>query len=306
MAGYIFRRVLALIPSLFAVSLIVFLILKLAPGDPAAMIAGPDAPEVELQNVRRYWHLDDPLYVQYTTFLVNAAHGNLGVSLRTRRPVVQEIADRLPASAELALIAFCLTVVVGTSVGVLCATRQYGLLDNLATLVSFLGISMPVFWLGLMLILLFGVMLGWLPVGGNADWKGVILPAATLGLANAAIVARQTRSAMLEVLTKDYVRTARAKGLFERLVLSRHALRNAAIPTVTVLGLQIGNLLGGAVITEVVFAWPGIGRLTLDSIGYRDVPVVQGSVMVLAVVFLLSSLLVDLLYPVLDPRIKLA
>lgn len=306
MAKFIVGRLLVLVPVLFAASIIVFLILNLAPGDPALAIAGSRATPEEVENVRQYFHLDDPLYVQYGAFVVRAIQGDFGQSLRTRRPVLEEIGDRLPASMQLAGASLLVAILIGVPAGVLSATRQYSVWDNVAMVIAVLGVSMPVFWLGLLLIVLFGVQLGWLPTGGNEDWRGLILPAGTLGFSSAAIVARQTRSAMLEVLRQDYIRTAHAKGLPHRVILLNHALRNAAIPVVTVLGLQLGHLLGGAVITETVFAWPGLGRLVLESVGLRDIPVVQGGVLVLATVFVLVNLAVDVVYGYLDPRIQLA
>lgn len=303
---FVARRLLALFPTLLAASLLVFWILKLVPGDPAIMLAGADATDAQIENVRNYFHLNDPLYVQYGHFLAQALQGDLGQSLRTRQPVIQELAQRLPASLELAFAGIVIAALVGTAIGVTCAFWQYSLWDNLLMVLSVAGISMPIFWLGLMLILLFSVELGWLPTGGSTDWRGLVLPGVTLGLSSGAIVARQTRSAMLEVLNADFIVTARSKGLAEWLVISRHALKNAAIPTVTVLGLQLGNLLGGVIVTETVFAWPGLGRLILESISFRDIPVVQGGVLLLATVFLLINLVVDLIYGYLDPRISLA
>jgi peptide/nickel transport system permease protein len=306
MAGFVLRRLLALVPTLVGVSALVFFILKLTPGDPAFVLAGANATEEQLRNIRVAYHLDDPVLVQYARYLSDAIQGNLGQSLRTHRAVSSELLDRLPASLELAACAFLIALIVGVALGIVSAARQYSLWDNLGMLFALGGISVPIFWLGILLILLFSVQLGWLPTSGAGDWKHLVLPATTLGLSSAAIVARQTRSAMLEVLRQDYVQVARAKGLSEQVVLARHALRNAAIPTVTILGLQLGNLIGGVVVTETVFAWPGLGRLVVESITFRDVPVVEGGVLLMAVVFLLTNLLVDLLYGYLNPRIDLA
>src|SRR5579871_5891804 len=305
-AGFVLRRLLVLVPTLVGVSALVFFILKLTPGDPAFVLGGANATEEQLRNIRVAYHLDDPVVIQYVRYLAQAVQGDLGQSLRSHRPVLNELSDRLPASLELAATAFVISVIVGVALGVVSAARQYSLWDNLGMLLALGGISVPIFWLGILLILLFSVQLGWLPTSGAGDWKHLVLPATTLGLSSAAIVARQTRSAMLEVLRQDYVQVARAKGLAEPVVLARHALRNAAIPTVTILGLQLGNLIGGVVVTETVFAWPGIGRLTVESITFRDVPVVEGGVLVMAVVFLVTNLVVDLLYGYLNPRIHLA
>ena len=306
MAGFVLKRLVALVPTMMGVSLLVFLILKLTPGDPAFVLGGANATEVQLQNIRAAYHLDDPVLVQYARYIALAVQGDLGTSLRTHRPVLTELADRLPWSLELAATAFVIALIVGVALGIVSAKRQYSLLDNVAMVLALCGISIPIFWLGILLILVLSVQLGWLPTSGAGDWKHLLLPASTLGLSSAAIVARQTRSAMLEVLRQDYVQVARAKGLPEQVVLVRHALRNAAIPTVTILGLQLGNLIGGVVVTETVFAWPGLGRLIVDSITFRDVPVVEGGVMLMAAIFLLTNLLIDLLYGYLNPRIHLA
>jgi ABC-type dipeptide/oligopeptide/nickel transport system permease component len=306
MAAFVVRRLLALVPTLLAVSLLVFLILKLTPGDPAFVLAGANATEAQLRNIRAAYHLDDPVVVQYGRYLAQALQGDLGMSLRTHRPVWSELAERLPFSLELAGAAFAVALIVGVLLGIVSAKRQYSLLDNLAMVLALCGISVPIFWLGILLILLLSVQLGWLPTSGAGDWKHLVLPACTLGLSSAAIVARQTRSAMLEVLRQDYVQVARAKGLPEHAVVFRHALRNAAVPTVTILGLQLGNLIGGVVVTETVFAWPGLGRLIVDSITFRDVPMVEGGVLLMAAIFLLTNLVVDLLYGYLNPRIRLA
>jgi peptide/nickel transport system permease protein len=306
MAAFVLRRLLALVPTMLGVSLLVFLILRLTPGDPAFVLGGANATEAQLHNIRVAYHLDDPVLVQYGRYIAQAVQGDLGVSLRTHRPVVSELADRLPASLELAATAFAIALIVGVVLGVISARYQYSLLDNVAMVLALCGISIPIFWLGILLILLLSVQLGWLPTGGAGDWKHLILPASTLGLSSAAIVARQTRSAMLEVLRQDYVQVARAKGLSDPVVLVRHALRNAAIPTVTILGLQLGNLIGGVVVTETVFAWPGLGRLIVESITFRDLPMVEGGVLLMAAIFLLTNLVVDLLYGYLNPRIRLA
>lgn len=304
MTRYIVRRILWLGPILLGVSLFVFSILKLVPGDVARTLVGTDGTAEDVANMRRTLGLDRPVYVQYARFLGRLVHLDLGTSAVTRRPVVTEIISRIPPTAELAIAALLIALVIGMVAGVVSATMQYSVWDNLATLISLIGISMPSFWLGLMLMLLFSVRLGWLPSTGSGSPAQLVLPALTLGLASSAVIARQTRSSLLEVLRQDYVRTAHAKGLANRTALLRHALPNALIPTVTAVGLQVGYLLGGAVIVETVFARPGLGRLLIDSIQSRDLAVVQGTIMLLSVIFVLVNLAVDVLYVRLDPRIR--
>jgi peptide/nickel transport system permease protein len=304
MARYIAQRLLSLIPILFGVSLIVFGIMKLVPGDPALMAAGVDAHQEDIERVRAYLGLDKPVYVQYIQFVTNAFRGDFGISARTRRPVMEEVSARFPATAELAVAGLLVSMVIGMTVGIISATKQYTVWDNIVMTVALLGVSVPVFWLGLMMMMLFSVELGWLPTTGRGTWQQLIMPSFALGFGSAAIVARQTRSAMLEVLRQDYVQTARAKGLPEKAVILGHALKNAAIPSVTIIGLQFGGMLGGTVITETVFAWPGMGRLIVEAINFRDLQVVQAGILILATIFVVTNLLVDLLYVYLDPRIK--
>jgi peptide/nickel transport system permease protein len=304
MARYIAQRLLTLIPILFGVTIIVFGIMKLVPGDPALMAAGVDARQEDVERIRAYLGLDRPIHEQYLSFVGNAITGNFGVSARTRRPVIEEVGARFPATAELAIAGLLVSMAIGVTAGIISATKQYTIWDNLVMTVALLGVSMPVFWLGLMMMMLFSVELGWLPTTGRGTWQQLIMPSFALGFGSAAIVARQTRSAMLEVLRQDYVQTARSKGLPERAVILRHALKNAAIPSVTIIGLQFGGMLGGTVITETVFAWPGMGRLIVEAIGFRDLQVVQAGILILATIFVLTNLIVDLLYVYLDPRIK--
>jgi ABC-type dipeptide/oligopeptide/nickel transport system permease component len=304
MIRYILARVAALAPVLLGVSLLVFGIMKLVPGDVAQVLVGTEGTAEDVQNIRHALGLDQPIYIQYGLFLVHLTTGDLGRSAVTRRPVTDEIASRIRPTAELGLTALIIAIVVGLTAGTISATRQYSLWDHLATLVALIGVSMPIFWLGLMLMLLFSVTLRWLPSSGAGTPAQLVLPALALGAASSAIIARQTRSGLLEVLRQDYVRTARAKGLVEQVVVLRHALKNAMIPTVTVVGLQVGYLLGGAVVTETVFARPGLGRLLVDSIASRDIVVVQATIMLLSAVFVLVNLGVDLLYVGLDPRIR--
>jgi len=301
---YVILRLLWIVPVVLGVSLIVFSIMKMVPGDVAQVIAGLDGTAEDVELIRRDLGLDRPLPEQYLTFLWRSLQGDFGRSAVTKRPVVDEIASRIGPTAELAVAAFAVSIVVGLITGIVSATKRYTIWDNLATLIALVGVSMPVFWLGLMLMLLFSVTLGWLPSSGAGTPAQLVLPALALGSASTAIIARQTRSGLLEVLGQDYVRTARAKGLTEQAVLVRHALKNALIPTITVAGLQVGYLMGGAVLAETVFARPGLGRLLVDSIARRDIPVVQTTIMLLSVTFVLVNLAVDLLYVKLDPRIQ--
>lgn len=304
MARYVVKRLLYVVPIMLAVSIIVFGMLHVAPGDPALTMAGEDAAQEDVEAIRAKLGLDKPLYVQYGIWLSQVLHGDLGRSIVTRRPVTTEIRIRVRPTAELATAAMVLATLFGMVIGVVSATRRYSLLDHTSMVVALLGVSTPIFWLGLMLIFLFSVRLRWFPTGGADSFRSLVLPAFTLSAASAAIIARMTRSSMLEVIGQDYVRTARAKGLIERTVLLRHALKNALIPVVTVIGLRFGYLLGGAVVTETVFTRPGLGRLLIDSIKFRDFPMVQGVIMVLAGSFVIVNLVVDLVYVYLDPRIR--
>lgn len=304
MTRYVLLRLLWIVPVVLGVSLIVFSIMKLVPGDVAQVIAGTDGTAEDVALIRQSLGLDRPVYEQYLTYLGHTLQGDFGRSAVTKRPVSEEISSRIWPTAELAVAAFLVSIVIGLPAGVVSATSRYSIWDTLATLISLIGVSMPVFWLGLMLMLLFTVTLGWLPSSGAGTPAQLVMPALALGSASTAIIARQTRSGMLEVLSQDYVRTARAKGLTERVVLLRHALKNALIPTITVAGLQVGYLMGGAVLAETVFARPGLGRLLVDSIARRDIPVVQTTIMLLSVTFVLVNLAVDLLYVKLDPRIQ--
>ena len=304
MYGYIVRRLLLTVPVVVGVSILIFLIIRLIPGDPAIAIAGVYASNEYIEQVRKDLYLDRSLPVQYAIFVRNLMRGELGESTMSRRPVVVELRERFPRTLELTLLAMLIASVVGISAGIISATRRYSLFDNASMLVALLGVAAPVFWMALMLQLLFAVHLGWLPATGRGTLRHLVLPSLTLGMATAGLIARITRSSMLDVLRQDFVTTARAKGLAEKVIIYKHALKNALIPVVTIMGLQFGILLGGAVLTETVFAWPGVGRLLVDSILARDYPVVQGAVLVLAVSFVLINLLVDLIYAFLDPRIS--
>lgn len=304
MTRYIIQRIISLIPIILGVSFLVFLILAFVPGDPAQVVAGMDASTEEVEHVRKALGLDRPLYVQYGIFLANAVQGDFGRSIRSRRPVLEEVASRLPYTVALALAALAVAVGIGLPIGILSAIKRYTIWDNIAMVVAVLGVSTPGFWLGLMFIIFFSVQLGWLPTSGAESWRHYILPAVSLGVASGAMIARQTRSAMLDIIGQDYIRTARAKGFSERVVIVRHALKNALIPVVTIIGLRLGTLLGGSVVIEMVFAWPGLGRLLVESIGFRDFPMVQVGILLLACGFLFANLLVDILYVYLDPRIR--
>jgi ABC-type dipeptide/oligopeptide/nickel transport system permease component len=303
MGRFILRRLAMLIPVLVGVSLVAFLILHLAPGDPARLMAGIDASQEDVEMLRHKFGLDRPLPAQYAMFVRGLFTGEL-MSLRYESPAMEVILPRLKNTLVLACASIVVAVVLGVSAGVLSATHRRSWVDYAATVLSLFGISMPVFWWGLLLMLLFSVKLMWLPSGGMGTIRHIILPALVLGTASTGIIARMTRSSMLDVLRQDYITTATAKGLTRQLVVNRHALRNALIPTVTVVGLQFGQLLAGAVLTETVFTWPGIGRLLVSSILARDLPVVQATLVIVALFFVFVNLAVDILYAILDPRIR--
>ncbi len=304
MLRYIEQRLVAAAITLFGVTIIVFLMLHLLPGDPARVIAGLLATEEDVAHLRTQLGLNQPLIVQYGNFLGNLLHGNLGISARTSQPVLDEVLARLPATLQLALLSTAIASCFGIIGGVIAATHHNSIIDYLTSALTLFGSSMPAYWLGLMLIILFAVNLQILPAAGNEGPASFILPSLTLAAFSIALITRMTRSSMLEVLHQDYVRTARAKGIQERGVLFHHALKNALIPVITVIGLQFGTLLGGAVLTESVFGWPGVGQLLLNSISARDYPTVQGVVLVFSGMFILLNLVVDMLYAYLDPRIR--
>jgi peptide/nickel transport system permease protein len=311
---YLARRLVALVPVLAGVSVVVFLVLHLSPGDPAEIMLGSQATQEDLARLRAQLGLNEPLPVQYVRWLGHVFQGDLGRSLWTKRPVLREVLDRLGATLLLTASALALSTIGGIALGIVSATRRNSFLDRVSAVVSLFGASMPVFWLGIVLMVAFSLWLGWLPASGMfAPYGGgdlrdllahLILPAVTLAAASTAIVTRLTRSSMLEVLSQEYVRTARSKGLVERAVVVRHGLWNALMPIVTVVGVQAGYLLGGAVLTETVFAWPGVGTLMVQGILARDFPLVQGCVLVVALTFAVINLGVDLLYAYLDPRIR--
>ncbi|QIA27621.1 ABC transporter permease [Thermaerobacter sp. PB12/4term] len=304
MKRYIIKRLFAAVITLLGVTFAVFLTVRLIPGDPAVVVAGPMASAEEVERIRTQLGLDRPFLEQYGTYLSRLIRGDLGVSARTQQPVLREILARLPYTLELALVSGALATITGVAAGVIAATRRYTLFDYLASFGTLLGVSMPVYWLGLLLIVLFAVRLQLLPAAGADEPASIVLPALTLTAYSVALVARMTRATMFEVLEQDYVRTAWAKGLPLRRIIYRHALRNALVPIVTVVALQFGALLGGAVLTESVFAWPGIGLLLVDSIFARDFPMVQGIVLIYSTMIILLNLGVDLLYAYVDPRIR--
>ncbi|MDR7418774.1 MAG: ABC transporter permease [Armatimonadota bacterium] len=303
MWAYVAKRLLLAVPVVAGVAFLVFAMVRIIPGDPARIIAGEAATQDVVEGIRRDLGLDRPLLQQFGTFVGGLARGELGRSIRSKAPVVEELRVRIPNTVQLAAAALIVSIVVGVGAGVVSAIRPYSMLDTGVMLVALAGLSMPVFWSGLMMILIFAVRLGWLPAVGTGSLAHLILPSITLGMATAAIIARMTRSSMLEVLRSDYIRTARAKGARERTVINRHALRNALIPVITVVGLQMGTLLSGAVLTESVFAWPGIGRLLVEGILSRDYPIVQAAVLIVALAFVIVNLIVDVLYAAVDPRI---
>lgn len=306
MIRYILRRLVLLVPLLFGVSILIFLTLRLIPGDPARLALGAEATEDQVQLMRRQWGLDQPLPVQYVYWIGHAVQGDWGRSTVSRVPAGEEIALRLPATLRLAAVSVLIATLLGVGFGVLAAVRHDTWIDRGSMVVALLGVCTPSFWLGLMLILVFSVQLGWLPSFGQGGVDHLVLPSLTLGAAAAALIARVTRSSLLEVMSADYLRTARAKGLAEHVVVARHALRNALIPVLTLLGLEFGGLLAGAIVTETVFAYPGIGLLLVNSIANRDFPVVQPALLLFALQFVLVNLLVDVLYAVVDPRITYA
>jgi peptide/nickel transport system permease protein len=307
--AYIIRRLLQTIPVILGVTALVYFIL-FQTGDPTFLMVGTDASREEVERIRRELGFDKPWYIQYIQFLGRAVRGDFGVSLRQGQPVFNIILERYPATLELTFAAMFIALALALPLGVISATRRNSVFDNFAMASALVGQSTPVFFLGIILLFVFGGLLGWFPIGGKGrgelgdELRHLILPAITLGTFSVARNARLVRSTLLEVLGQDYIRTARAKGLAERVVIWQHALKNALIPVVTVVGLEFGTLLGGAVITETVFAWPGVGSLVIRAIGQKDFPVVVGTVTVLSVSFVLINLIVDLLYGYLDPRVR--
>ena len=333
MLAYVIRRLLILIPTLLGVSVIVFLMLHMTPGDPAELLLGERATVESLEQMREHLGLNEPLYVQYGLFLKRLMKGDLGETIWTRQKVWTEVQQRFPATIELSIVALGISCFFGVILGIISATKQYSIVDYLSMLGALAGVSMPIFWLGLVFMLIFSLNLGWLPLSGrlsigvdlevvtnfyildailtlnwaalrDAVWH-IILPAVTLSTIPTAIVARMTRSAMLDVLRQDYIKTAKAKGLSNLIVIFKHALRNALIPVGTTIGLQFGVLLGGAILTETIFAWPGVGKWMYDAVMQRDYMVIQGGTLFIAGIFVLINLCVDVLYAVINPRISM-
>lgn len=305
MLEYFVRRLVGTIPVLLAVSFFVFAFVHLLPGDPARMVAGPEATLQQVEAVRAELWLDRPIWEQYVRYLGQMAHFELGRSIKTHEPVAEMIGERFMPTLWLTIWSMVWAVIVGVALGVLSGVRRGSWIDRASMIGAISGISFPSFWLGLMLIDLFSVRLGWLPTGGYGTWQHFVMPAFTLGSAVAAVMARFTRSAYIEVAAEDYVRTARAKGVPERGVVWHHTVRNALIPVITLSGLQFGFLLGGAIVVETVFTWPGLGRLLIDSVNFRDYPVIQAEILLFALEFVLINLVVDLLYGLVNPEIRL-
>lgn len=334
MSRFILHRFVSLIPTLLGISVLVFFMIHLIPGDPAEMMLGERASEQSLRQVREELGLDKPLYAQYGRFMSRLVRGDLGRAFKTNEKITTEIAERFPATIELSIAAMIIATVLGMTAGIISATRQYSIFDYTSMVFSLVGVSMPIFWLGLVLMIIFSVNLGWLPLSGRLsydvsletvtriylldsvltrNWPAfkdalwhLAMPAFTLSTIPMAIIARITRSSMLEVLRQDYIRTARAKGLAPRVVYLKHGLKNALIPVITVIGLQFGILMGGAILTETIFAWPGIGKWILDAVYARDFNAVQGGTMLVATTFVLINMLVDILYAWVNPRIKVS
>ena len=302
---YVLWRSLQSILLIFLISVVVFLLLFITPGDPVAIMLGDYGTPEQITALRHEMGFDLPFHQQFGRFLINALHGNFGRSIVAQKPALEHVIQRLPATLILTGGAFLIALLIGLPVGIVSAVKRGNLWDHGSMFFALLGQSMPVFWLGLMMIVIFGVELGWLPVSGRGGIKHMILPCFTLGVVQLGLIIRLTRSSMLEVLSQDYVRTAWAKGLSGRIVLMRHALRNALIPLVTVIGMRVGYLLGGAVITETVFAWPGLGSVAVIAIHQRDYPVVQASVFLCSLFVVIANWLVDILYSYLDPRIRI-
>lgn len=301
---FIRRRLLLLIPVLMGATFIIYMIMSFAPGDPAKVILGEQALPEQIEALREEMGLNDPVIVQYGRYIFNLFKLDMGNSYKTKNAVSDEIGARFPNTLKLAIASSILAIGMSIPLGIIAAVKQNTAIDGISMFLALLGVSMPVFWLGLLLILTFSLKLGWFPSSGADGWKSLVLPACTLGFMHMAAIARTTRSSMLEVIRQDYIRTARSKGVSEGVVIKKHALRNALIPTITVVGIQIGGLLAGSVLTETVFAWPGIGRLMIQSIQGRDIPMVLGCIIVFSTCFSVINLTVDILYGFVDPRIK--
>jgi ABC-type dipeptide/oligopeptide/nickel transport system permease component len=306
MTAFIVRRILLAIPTLFGVLVVAFLVLQVAPGDPVQAMVGERADSATVARLRAQLHLDEPLVKRFGIYVGDVARGDLGRSYITDRPISRDIRERFPKTLQLAGAAMLLAAIIGIALGIASASRPGGFADRFALGLAYIGISFPVYWVGLILILLFAVQLHWLPPSGFGGLKFLILPALTLGMRSIAFLARMTRSAMLDALNADFIRTARAKGLREGMITLRHGFRNALIPVITVLGLDFGAYLTGSILTETIFGWPGIGRYVVNAIARRDLPAIQGSVLFLSTVFVLVNLITDLAYAKADPRVRLS
>ena len=293
-----------MIPVLFGVMLIIFTLTYFTDGDPARALLGPQAPEENVILLRTELGLDDPFIVQFARYLAGVVRLDLGISFASRRPVFQEIIERFPTTMHLTGMSIAIAILIGVPLGILSATRQYSIFDGMATFVGLMGISIPNFWLSMMFILFFSVRMDWLPPSGFDTWRHWILPSLAIGISSAAIIMRMTRSSMLEVIRQDYIRTAKAKGQKGSVIIFKHALRNALIPVITIIGLEIGVLLGGAILTENIFSIAGIGRFMVEAISRRDFPVIQGGVLLIAIAFSFINLIVDIIYALVDPRIR--
>lgn len=304
MHKYVIKRLIMLIPVIIGVSFLVFFIMSLAPGDPARTILGETAPIESVEALREELGLNDPVVVRYVHYMADLLHGDLGESYKTGQPVFKEVISRFPATLTLAFWGMLFAVVLSIPIGIISATKQYSITDRVSMIFALLGVATPNFWLGLMLIIAFSLNIKWFPSGYAPGWRALVLPVITLGTGCMASVTRITRSSMLEVIRQDYIRTAKAKGVNRHSVIYKHALKNALIPVVTVIGLQFGHLLGGAVLTETVFSWPGVGTYLVNSIKAQDTPAVLGCVIIFCICFSIVNLVVDILYAYIDPRIK--
>lgn len=304
MLNYVIRRIIVTIPVLIGVTFIIFSLMYITPGDPARVILGDDASSAQVEELREEMGLNDSFVEQYVNYVLGLLQGDMGNSYSTGVPVMDEIQSRLPVTAKLALFSCLVAIAIGIPAGIISATRQYSILDNVITVVALIGITIPSFWLALMLVLMFAVNLSWLPASGSYHWYSYILPVISISAVSTATIARMTRSSMLEVIRQDYIRTARAKGQSEKKIIFKHALKNTLIPVITIVGIQFASGLGGAVVNEQVFSLPGVGRMMVGAIKSRDYPMVQGGVLVIAIMFCLLNLCVDLIYAYVDPRIK--
>lgn len=306
MVAYIYRRLLLLFLVLFGVVTIVFFLIHLIPGDPVDIMLGDRAVSGDKQALRHNLGLDQPIHAQYFKYLARVIQGDLGFSIHSKRPVLREILERFPATAELMLGAMTFALLIAVPLGIISAIKPHGLLDGGAMMVSFIGVAMPNFWLGPLLIILFAIQLDWLPINERGGLAHLILPSLTLGASMAAMLSRMIRASLLEVLDEDYIRTARSRGLPARKIVLKHAMRNALIPVITIIGLQVGVLLSGAIITEAIFDWPGLGTLLLEGIYTRDYPLVQGCILFIAAIYVLVNLATDITYGWADPRVRLS